>query len=102
MTAQSNALGIMSKSIQALKGRFNPAGVSMPHIEPNINKQTCLTCHFFNISRRVRTLNATPRVIEFDEISVTCTLLKKRFEHSRNSETTPPYGCAYKRWHDLP
>ncbi len=74
----------------------------MPHVEPNLGKKTCLTCHFFNISRRVRTLNAATRVIEFDEISGTCTLLKKRFEHSRNSVTTPSYGCAYKRWYDLP
>jgi len=75
---------------------------TMPHVETNIKKKTCLTCHFFQISRRVRALNAATRIIEFDDISGTCTLLKKRFEHSRNSETTPPYGCAYKRWYDLP
>ena len=74
----------------------------MPHIQNDLNKKNCLTCHFFDIRRRLRTLNAATKIIEFDEIMGTCTLLKKRFEYSKNSVTTPPYGCTYKKWYDLP
>ncbi|MFA6931694.1 MAG: hypothetical protein WCT05_15325 [Lentisphaeria bacterium] len=74
----------------------------MSHVEFNINKKTCLTCHFYEIIRRFRVINPTLKVIEFDQISGMCKLLNQRFEHSRNSETTPPHGCANKRWYDLP
>lgn len=78
----------------------------MPYCYPDVDRECCLTCHYFDSPRRIVVMGGKV-FIEHEETSGTCRL---SHDHrgapvSRNWGFRPSpnsFGCHYKRWIELP
>lgn len=79
----------------------------MPYRYPDVNRECCLTCHYFDSPRRIVVIAGKKILIEHDEILGTCRLGRddkgRPFPRSWGFRPIPnSVGCHYKRWLELP
>ncbi|MGI5923192.1 MAG: hypothetical protein GX945_06175 [Lentisphaerae bacterium] len=78
----------------------------MPYRYPDVHKEICLTCHYFDSPRRIVIMGGKV-FIEHDEIQGICKLRRddkgRPFPCSWGFQPrTKVMGCRYKRWLELP
>ncbi len=71
-----------------------------PPINPD--KQRCVTCHYWQGSRRIKTLNSREKAVEALSFTGECNMFQYPRNMNYNQSPLNCGGCCYKRWLELP
>ena len=70
------------------------------YYETQIDRERCVTCHYWQGDRKITTVNSKEKRIDVMSMQGVCPMIKRKVNF--NQTPIKSSGCCYKRWYDLP